>query len=162
MKIERLIVDVHEYGEPSINGVSVSKSLGIIESVGTLCPRDDAFNADPPELVDIACRAARSDKVRDVISADKVLDGSVVVVGVGRGAEITLDEVTAKAQNVHSRRTESQYRSSSNLRNPTARRFERHTAALSSSYIPLAKQAADKETPGVVTKLIGTLRERSL
>jgi len=55
----------------------------------------------------------------------------------------------------------SQYKSTSNLWNPTASRFERHNAASSLSYLNLEKQAAERDTPGTVTKLIGTVTPRS-
>lgn len=67
----------------------------------------------------------------------------------------------ATGQNDHTALFWSQYRSSTNLLKPMAIRFEKQSAAASSSYILCEKHAADIDTPVSVTKLIGTLRPRS-
>jgi len=62
--------------------------------------------------------------------------------------------VKATGQRLQTCKTSSQYKSTSNLRKPTASKFERHKVASSSSNFSLEKQADDRETPGVVTKLL--------
>jgi hypothetical protein len=61
------------------------------------------------------------------------------------------EDGTVTGQKLHTCLHWSQYKSISNLRKPTASRFERQSAELSSSYLRRGKQAAEKETPGVVT-----------
>jgi len=58
-------------------------------------------------------------------------------------------------------RSYSQYKSISSLRKPIASKFDKQSPELSSSYLRNGKQAAVKETPGLVTKLTGTLNESS-
>jgi hypothetical protein len=85
------------------------------------------------------------------VRAPRELEERLTVV-VEEGIALLYIEVgMATGQNDHTLRPSSQYKSTSNLRNPTASRFERQSPELSSSYLKWGKQAAERDTPGAVT-----------
>jgi hypothetical protein len=91
------------------------------------------------------------------------IDGAASEVNGGRGLDeklrVVVDDGMAFGIEVgmatgHSDQTLlswSQYRSISNLRNPTPSRLDKQSPESSSSYLRRGKQAAVKETPGPVT-----------
>jgi hypothetical protein len=73
----------------------------------------------------------------------------------GEGTAGFTPEGIETGQKLHIWRPSSQYKSSTSLWKPAARRFEMQLTASPSSYLWWLKQAADRDTPGWVTKLIG-------
>lgn len=106
--------------------VCVELMLNVLELVWEwLLVRDD------PEL---------DESVLNAEEPSIVADGGIPETGIPGGI--------ATGQKDHDVWFWSQYRSSSNLRNPIARRFETQSATASSSYFPSRIHAADSETPG--------------
>ena len=112
-----------------------------------------------------SCRAVSPGDVTELILVSEDLDTLL-----SREEEVGVDDIlspgkdagTAIGHKLHNCRSSFQNTSSSNRRKPTASKLERHKAASSSSNLRLEKQAAEIDTPGTVTKLIGmvTLRSR--
>lgn len=137
---------------------------GKTEIDGNVCPREEA-EVESCEvgvavklviLFDVAWRAltlpvldeeerpvpevkagAELDEKVDVVANDKMPSGIDVGIPTGQKDQTVLPS--------------SQYKSISNRRNPEARRFEKQSPELSSSYRRFGKHAAEKDTPGVVT-----------
>jgi hypothetical protein len=184
MSVERLMVVVQVYGPMLYNGV-LGES-GITEISGSTDPRELALDdvvgeefeleeileiiVEEPELGEedetvaslVSCLTRRfvvaSAEVRAIVLEDRL----EVVVGVAEETTGETEAGIATGQKLHTCRVSSQYRSTSNLRKPLANRFERQSAELSSSYRRKGKQAAVRDAPGAVTKLIGTFNPRSL
>lgn len=133
-------------------GTVGSTSPGVVTEV-------TAFDDVAKMLVE-SCLAAMVPEVEEPVVVIVVLDGSRVIVD--PGTVFGLLEGNATGQNDHTMRVASQYISRTSLRNPTARRLERQSPNSSSAYRRWLKHAADRETPGAVTKLMGTCAPMSL
>jgi len=143
-----------------------------------MSPRDVAEELD--ELVlegDSNAELNRELTCRGVMAGEaeaSELEGAAAEVKGGRSLEeklsVLVDNGTAfgsedgieTGQNDHSPRPPSQKMSMSNLLKPTARRLDKQSPEASSSNLRCEKQAAVKDTPGAVRKLMGTFRPRSL
>ena len=103
----------------------------------------------------VAGSAAAVDETTSLVVTVDVAEVSAVDV------EVTSETYTSAlvgivtGQNDHDRRSTDQYRSRTSRRNPTAKRLEIQSVALSRVYKPFPKHAEDNATPGFVTKLIG-------
>lgn len=109
---------------------------------GRVEDKDDALD-DADLIEDDVGSAAR-------VKPETMLDGKLSVI-VEEGIVFGIEVGIATGQKLHSRLLWSQYKSISNLRNPTASKFDKQSPELSSSYLRCGKQAAEKETPGMVT-----------
>ncbi len=132
--------------EPETTEVDIEREL--VSDVICRTPRIDAGDSNSAELVgaDVEFVVVEEEKLRVIVEDDGTL---VITLGIAIG------------QKLQTFLPSSQYKSISNLRKPTARRLERQFPDSSSSYRRLGKQIDEKETPGVVTKLMGTLIPRS-
>ena len=99
-----------------------------------------AFNVDPEEAVGSVADVKVAEALEEKLDAP-----------VEEASSFGIEAGMATGQNDQTFLPESQYKSSSNLRKPTASRLERQAPELSSSYLKRGKQAACKETPGDVT-----------
>lgn len=167
MKVERLIVVVQTKGPMDTKGSL--DVLGKIAIEGKISPKEEAEVLDNCEVgvateleavSDVACRALTLPALKDDVTP---IVGSAAEVKAARELEEKLNVVVedgtvsgmeagiSTGQKDQTFLPESQYKSISNRRKPEARRFEKQSAELSSSYRSVGKQAAVKDTPGSVT-----------
>jgi hypothetical protein len=164
--VERLIVEVQTNGPICIKGSF--DVLGRTAIDGKVSPREDAevvervdvgVAADSVSVPDVTCRALTlavpDDVTAEEVNANEVnpameLEPTPKVV-VEAGSALGTEDGICTGQKDQTFLPSSQYKSISNLRNPEARRFDKQSAELSSSYRRNGKHAALKDTPGVVT-----------
>ena len=168
MKVDKLMVVVQIYGPIETSGRF--GSLGRTSMVGRTAPRvvsdgaaDDVDEAGRAEVLE-ELEAVPDDcgDIDTVVGVEFGVDEEKLNMIVEDGSTLLRIALGIETgQKLQTFLPWSQYRSISNLRKPRASRLERQSPELSSSYRRLGKQAAEKETPGVVTKLIGTLSPRS-
>ena len=144
--------------------------------MGRTFPRDVAAALDNSELDDtteleidseLICRGFKIAEVEEEETEESApevgrVPGMKLRVVVDDGAALEIEAGMATGQKDHVLLPSSQYKSISNLRKPTASRLDKQSPEESSSYFSRGKQAAVKETPGLVTKLIGILNPNSL
>lgn len=114
----------------------------------------------PVVVLELACRAFIADAVNDTKELPLVVlvDEFRAVVELEEKLRVVVEAPptfgiefgTSTGQKDQTRLPWSQYKSISNRRKPEARRFEKQSAESSSSYRRVGKQAAVKDTPGVV------------
>lgn len=115
-----------------------------------------------PVVLDFVDSSAAAVATSPISPADKTADGAddtgaascVLAPATSRGM--------ATGQKVHCWRSADQYRSTISRRYPTVNRFEMHSVAALSSYTRFPKHAAESDTDGCVTKLIGIWADTSL
>lgn len=156
MSVERLMVVVQLYcpmlyngalgesGTTDISGSTDPRLLALAEVVEEEPELNKILeiDAEEPELggVDeaveslVSCRARRFVVASAEVRATVLEDRLEVVVGVAEGITEETEAGIATGQKLHTRRSWSQYKSTSNLRKPLANRLERQSAELSSSY----------------------------
>jgi hypothetical protein len=141
--------------------------------VGRTIPKEVAVALDESEIdvireleidLELTCRSFKvaEEGAEKTDEVDGVLGVELRVVVVDDGSALGIEIGIATGQKDHTLLPSSQYKSISNLRKPTASKFDKQSPESSSSYLRCGKQAAVNETPGPVTKLIGILKPSSL
>lgn len=135
--------------------------------VGRVVPSEvgEAALATMPSVALFTCSTCPAAKIVVATASDArlaiVLDDALMIEKSEEVAVVAAAD-SDTGQKLHTCLFSSQYRSKSNRRKPAARRFDKHALEVSSSNLKLAKQAAERDTPGLVTKLMGTCIPRSL